>query len=392
MPYPNYILDVNGAGGEDFQSIVAAEAGMQTDFDNTQPVTLSCRAGTEIISASVDWGAGWTTPTGANTVTIQPEVGHEHGGVIGGPSYVMKMDIGFADLFKNTLPLSRVEGIQTWMTNVSAATHFKQDTLGEYRDIIGRFTATGDRTGEYFLEKPLKAINCVYYGATKTQSGMIISGVSIIEGCTFVNAGGTAGTGINRGAGTPSVKDCVIAGFNTDFPSGLNAASTNNASSDSTAATYLNPQTLIVLDLGVDFVDAPNGDLNPAPLGKLENTGVYLASTDPDIIGVARSDPPEIGAYEIAGAPPVGAELTLPTDTNETQTTATIGCTTDTAGGTLYWYVSTSATPPSAADLKAGTGAVDSGSLTPSSGANTAGATGLTQNTQYWHYWIQETV
>jgi len=87
----------------------------------------------------------------------------------------------------------------------------------------------------------------------------------------------------------------------------------------------------------------------------------------------------------------MAATLISPTDTNETQTTATIGCTTDTAGGTLYWYVTTSATPPSAADLKAGTGAVDSGSLTPTSGANTVGATGLTPSTTYYHYWIQET-
>ena len=83
---------------------------------------------------------------------------------------------------------------------------------------------------------------------------------------------------------------------------------------------------------------------------------------------------------------------TLSTPTAVTgETTALIGCTTDTAGGTLYWYVSTSATEPSASDLKDGTGSVSFGNLVPSLGANTDTATGLTASTQYWHYWIQET-
>jgi len=88
----------------------------------------------------------------------------------------------------------------------------------------------------------------------------------------------------------------------------------------------------------------------------------------------------------------MAATLSFPTIANLAETTVTIGCSTDTAGGTLYWYVSTSATPPSAVDLKAGTGSVDFGNLVPGLGANTAGATGLTADTDYYHYWIQETV
>ena len=88
----------------------------------------------------------------------------------------------------------------------------------------------------------------------------------------------------------------------------------------------------------------------------------------------------------------MAATLSFPTIANLAETTVTIGCSTDTAGGTLYWYVSTSATPPSAVDLKAGTGSVDFGNLVPGLGANTAGSTGLTADTDYYHYWIQETV
>ncbi len=81
--------------------------------------------------------------------------------------------------------------------------------------------------------------------------------------------------------------------------------------------------------------------------------------------------------------------LTLPTETSILQTTATVGCTTDTADGTLYYYVSTSATPPSATDLKAGTGAVDSGSqASPGVGTETFSATGLSADTTYYTYFI----
>lgn len=58
--------------------------------------------------------------------------------------------------------------------------------------------------------------------------------------------------------------------------------------------------------------------------------------------------------------------------------------------GTLYWFVSTSATPPSATDLKAGTGAADSGSVsTVKLGAaiSTGAFSGLSPETTYYvHY------
>lgn len=77
--------------------------------------------------------------------------------------------------------------------------------------------------------------------------------------------------------------------------------------------------------------------------------------------------------------------LSSPVGTTTGSTTATIGATTDEANGTLYGFVSTSATPPSDADLKAGTGAVWAGSAAVSStGAKTLNATGLTASTGYY--------
>lgn len=66
--------------------------------------------------------------------------------------------------------------------------------------------------------------------------------------------------------------------------------------------------------------------------------------------------------------------------------TGSVSTTSDT--GTLYWYVSASATPPSATDLKAGTSAVDSGSQTVTgTGTQNVSGSGLTASNNYYiHY------
>ena len=91
--------------------------------------------------------------------------------------------------------------------------------------------------------------------------------------------------------------------------------------------------------------------------------------------------------YTAGASAPV---LSLPTEASITDTTATLGCTTDDATGTLYYFVSTSATAPSAAALKAGTGSDDFGSdATLSAGINTFASTGLTASQTYYTYFIQ---
>jgi hypothetical protein len=81
--------------------------------------------------------------------------------------------------------------------------------------------------------------------------------------------------------------------------------------------------------------------------------------------------------------------LSSPVGTTTGATTATVGATTDEANGTLYGVVTTSATAPSAAQIKAGqdhTGAAavfDDSQAVSSTGAKTFSATGLTASTAY---------
>lgn len=77
-------------------------------------------------------------------------------------------------------------------------------------------------------------------------------------------------------------------------------------------------------------------------------------------------------------------------------TTAALGVSTNRANGTLYWVVDTSASPPTAAQVKAAQGsgggaAVASGNQAVSAiGAQAASATGLTAGTVYYAYFMQE--
>ena len=85
----------------------------------------------------------------------------------------------------------------------------------------------------------------------------------------------------------------------------------------------------------------------------------------------------------------VGASLSLPTEADITDTTVTVGCTTDDATGTMYYYISTSATAPSVSDLKDGTSSVKFGNDTSISIPQTFAVTGLTTDTTYYTYFLQ---
>lgn len=132
--------------------------------------------------------------------------------------------------------------------------------------------------------------------------------------------------------------------------------------------------TVLLSDAGENFVDSTPPSHNvTADMGTFN---IFAGSTT----WYAR--------FDIGGAP-VAATLSNPTTTGETTNSATIGVTSDTAGGTLYWIVDTTATAIEA-DIKAGTG-IDSGNMVPIAGSNSVVATGLASNTAYYHHWVQET-
>lgn len=93
------------------------------------------------------------------------------------------------------------------------------------------------------------------------------------------------------------------------------------------------------------------------------------------------------------------SDTTAPTLSSATQsatgpTTATVGCTTNEANGTMYCVVTTSATQPSIAQIKAGqnhsgaAAAYASSQSITTTGAKTFSATGLTASTTYYGHFV----
>jgi len=88
-------------------------------------------------------------------------------------------------------------------------------------------------------------------------------------------------------------------------------------------------------------------------------------------------------------APATPATLTLPTDTADGTSGMTGTVTTNRSSGTLYWFISTSATPPTAANLKAAVGAAAAGSqAVTASGVQNIVDTGLTASTTYYTHYL----
>lgn len=112
--------------------------------------------------------------------------------------------------------------------------------------------------------------------------------------------------------------------------------------------------------------------------------------------GAWQAQLPFIGyiTYTAAGGDTTAPVLTSPTGTATSGTTATVGATTDEGNGTLYCVVTTSATQPSVAQIKAGndhtgSAAAWSGNVAVSSaGAKTLNATGLTTATTYYAHFV----
>jgi len=128
-----------------------------------------------------------------------------------------------------------------------------------------------------------------------------------------------------------------------------------------------------------EFV-APANLIEYVPMRAADTTVISAIAGNPTVTGTAaQSEHPTM----------FGPTLIIPTVTGITENTATVGVTTGSTAGTLYWYVSTSATPPSRSNLIDGTGAADYGAiLAPVADANTDSAAGLTAGTTYYVHWL----
>ena len=390
--------DLGGSGGgTGWTTMSAWEAVAQSTFNNTEPWDLECNKdfGPTGLNDNVLADAWIVSPTVTNPVTIKAAAGSEHNGVIAS-GFVMVSTIADNTL-RVDMPYFVIQDVQFDSGAGTTNLQFRSDNGLTQRCISKLDAAVGTAYGFYANATAPIIRNCLAISinnpGTGTQYGYQLASAGDLYNCTAIGFK-TLGFNTTSSISSRVSKNCVAYNNALDFSSNCVAATFENNASGDASAVGTGCFTGVVAADFVNYQADATGDYSPAPGQQLDgqiNPGQIILGYTDDIANITRDDPWEIGAYAIAGAP-AGALLTSGTVTGETQTTATIGCTTDTAGGTLYWYVSLSATPPSPADLKAGTGSVDFGNQVPgATGPQTAGATGLTANTQYWHYWIQVT-
>lgn len=183
----------------------------------------------------------------------------------------------------------------------------------------------------------------------------------------------TSGTSVNTPTFNIAFTDLVPAGSVLSFQSATNSGFTTGVVTTNHTVT------------------APESAANAVALGlaALAN-GTYWFRCN---ITVGTTSPWSNSQTETINAPAV---LTSPAGSNTGQTTASLSVSTNQSGGTLYWVVSTSATPPSAAQILLGedssgsTSAAHGNQVVSASGSQTAGATGLTAGTTYYAYFMHQ--
>lgn len=189
-------------------------------------------------------------------------------------------------------------------------------------------------------------------------------------------------------------------------------AATNNANTAFAGSPYTNSISGTG-HMAIDFLCLRNASKALTPDGTQTRIGSQVAGTLSSSSGSYKAGattmswtqpdpgtaPVAWGAIALAGASAgdtTAPTLTSPTGTATGSTTATVGATTDEGNGTLYAVVTTSATAPTKAQVKAGQNAAGtaanwSGSVAVSStGAKTLNATGLTASTAYYAHLMHE--
>lgn len=148
---------------------------------------------------------------------------------------------------------------------------------------------------------------------------------------------------------------------------------------------------------GTDLIISPGGTLTDATAHAIQIASTAIDGSDigtgDSFAGIADDT---TWSFTCEDTSPT---LSAPLDSATGGTTATAAVTTDRADGTLYWVVDQSATPPSAAQVKAGqdqggaaADASGSQAVTATGSQTVASITGLTSETTYYTYFMHESV
>lgn len=273
-------------------------------------------------------------------------------------------------------------------------------------------------------------ITLVHYGAGTTNrvTGITVSGTAAVKDSEVSDSGNTNHCEIwratNIAGGSTTVAITVTAGSGQYLSCGFEEwdnittsspldqiGSTGNTTSSSPSVTSASATTQadeVVYAAFLDYVgtnwtsstppgsyteswEEPNGTAHEAGSAAYRVVAATGSQTATFTTGSSMSWIAVMATYKL-GSDTTAPTLTSPTGTSTGTTTAQGQVTTDEANGTMYAVVSTSATPPSVAQIQAGNdstgsaGAWSGNQAISSTGTKTFNATGLTASTSYYFY------
>lgn len=214
---------------------------------------------------------------------------------------------------------------------------------------------------------------------------------------------GYGGLGMTQRRFTPTPPDTTAPTLTSPFgaAAGATTANLSVSSNEGNGTLYwyvsasATPPTAANLKSGSGAVNAGNkavtgsGAQTASATGLTASTTYYTHFLHRDAAGNDSAIATSASFTTSAASDTTAPTLTSASGTATSDTTANLAVTTDEANGTLYWFVSTSATQPSATALKAGTGAVDAGNKPVSAtGAQSATADGLSPSTAYYVHFL----
>lgn len=352
---------------------------------------------------SGDGGAGAFGTDVSNYIVLLPWPGFEGNGLFGSaPGFAVTAANG-TTVFTLDLPYSQMLGIDVYATGSDANARHGVSLNSVFCKFSGYIRCNS-------IAASFGADDCVLFNtiAKVTRSdaaaSRIPTGIDRIKlynfTCVSTGSSTAAAHSVAGATGDGICQNCAVYGFTgleweeTGGTPGTWNGSTNCAGQIAVGSQNAHLTTNYVQLTADPFVNLAGGNYFPAASGQLDGVGT-TTYTATDLVGATWGSPAAIGGLEVALSVAV---LSAPAGTPDTLVgssgnTADLSVTTDTGSGTLYWFLSTSATPPTVANLKTGTGSVAFDNQAVSgAGAQTMNNKGsLAEKTTYYAHFVQNT-
>lgn len=297
-----------------YASLVEWEAAEQTDLVSAGDThVVECSGdGQDVGQLSI---AGWTTGA-SNTITVTVASGSRHNGTsrqVSGAGYQIAADVT-TGVFRPQTDYVSAEFLDVYASGTTSTEAIRVPsalTSGDNQiTFTGCIFSTAKTTGSSAYLVNLRGAdanvtfrNCIGYGVIRSMDGRYCGAVEVSH-CTFWRHDDQLGLMLDADATVTNTYVGKASGSAEDFwTSGTAPSGSNNASSDTSAATDYTSS--LTSKAGADqFVSVTRGseDFTLKSGSDLEGAGTPLGAVT-DIIGTARDGTtPDIGAFEFVAA------------------------------------------------------------------------------------------